>query len=91
MLDCTKLHICMIKILKELVRIELTNNQILALESFIDDRGATIFKNSNLLKVINKNDFKSVPIELAKWTIENGKYCPELELLRRKEIALFTK
>jgi GH24 family phage-related lysozyme (muramidase) len=79
------------KILKELVRIELTNDQILALESFIDDRGATIFKNSNLLKVINKNDLEAVPFELAKWVVENGKHCPDLEQLRQKEIALFTK
>jgi lysozyme len=79
------------KILKELVRIELTKNQILALESFINDRGATIFKNSNLLKVINKNDFEAVPTELAKWVIENGRHRPELEALRQKEITLFTK
>lgn len=79
------------KVVSDLVKVILTESQSAALTSFINDRGATIFKNSNLLKVINKNDFKSVPIELAKWTIENGKYCPELELLRQKEIALFTK
>jgi lysozyme len=59
--------------------------------SFVDDRGTTIFKNSNLLKVINKNDFDSVPSELAKWVIENGRHRPELEQLRQQEIALFTK
>lgn len=79
------------KVVSDLVKVILTESQSAALTSFINDRGATIFKNSNLLKVINKNDFKSVPIELAKWTIENGKHCPELELLRQKEIALFTK
>ena len=79
------------KILKELVRIELTKNQILALESFINDRGATIFKNSNLLKVINKNDLEAVPAELAKWIVDNGRRLPELVELREKEIDLFTK
>ena len=79
------------KTLKELVRIELTKNQILALESFITDRGEEIFKNSNLLKVINKGDFDAVPNELAKWIVDNGRRCPELVKLREKEIALFTE
>lgn len=78
-------------LIKELVRVELTKNQTLALESFIEDRGDAIFKNSNLLKVINKGDFDAVPTELAKWTIDSGRVRPELELLRQKEIALFTK
>lgn len=77
--------------IKELVRIDLTKNQILALESFIKDRGEEIFKNSTLLKVINRGDFDSVPNELAKWTIDNGRRRPELVELREKEIALFTK
>ena len=79
------------KILKELVRSELTKNQILALESFITDRGEEIFKNSNLLKVINRGDFDAVPDELAKWVIDNGRRRPELAELREKEITLFTK
>lgn len=77
--------------IKELVRTELTKNQILALESFITDRGEEIFKNSNLLKVINKGDFDAVPNELAKWVIDNGRRRPELVELREKEITLFTK
>ena len=79
------------KILKELVRVELTKNQILALESFITDRGEEIFKNSNLLKVINRSDFNSVSVELAKWVIDSGRRRPELAELREKEIALFIK
>ena len=79
------------KILKELVRVKLTANQLLAIESFVADRGEEIFKNSNLLKVINRGDFDMVPVELLKWIISNGRVRPELELLRQKEIALFTK
>lgn len=79
------------KIVKDLVKVTLTESQTAALVSFIDDRGATIFKNSNLLKVINKNDFGAVPSELAKWVIENGRHLPELEEMRQKEIILFTK
>lgn len=77
--------------IKELVRTELTKNQTLALESFIKDRGEEIFKNSNLLKVINRGDFDAVPNELAKWIVDNGRRLPELAELREKEIALFTK
>lgn len=79
------------RILKEVVRVELTKNQCLALESFIADRGEEIFKNSNLLKVINRGDFDAVPAELSKWIIDSGRVRPELELRRQKEIALFTK
>ena len=78
-------------LLKELVRIELTKNQILALESFIAVRGEDIFKNSNLLKVINRGDFDAVPSELAKWTVDSGRLSTELKELREKEIMLFTK
>jgi len=79
------------KIVKDLVKVTLTESQTAALVSFVDDRGPTIFKNSNLLKVINKNDFNAVPNELKKWVIENGKVRSELEELRQKEISLFTK
>lgn len=75
----------------QLVRIELTENQLLALESFIQDRGEEIFKNSSLLKAINRNDLAAVPAELAKWTMDHGRHNEQLVLLRQKEIALFTK
>lgn len=77
--------------IKELVKVSLTDNQILALESFINDRGQDIFKNSSLLKVINRGDFDAVPNELAKWIVDNGRRLPELVELREKEIALFTE
>jgi lysozyme len=79
------------KLVKDLVKVKLTESQTAAIVSFINDRGQTIFKNSNLLKVINKNDFEAVPNELSKWVIENGRHRPELELLRQKEISLFTE
>ena len=79
------------KLVKDLVKVKLTESQTAALVSFVDDRGQTIFKNSNLLKVINKNDFGAVPAELAKWVIENGRHRHELDELRQKEITLFTK
>lgn len=79
------------KIIKSLVRVELNSNQIQALTSFINDRGVSAFRNSNLLKAINRKDFDLVPKELAKWTIDQGRISPELAALRQQEIELFTK
>ena len=75
----------------ELVKVELTNNQLQALESFVNDRGLDIFKNSTLLKVINRNEFEQVPTELRKWVVNNGRKLNELVELREQEVALFTK
>jgi lysozyme len=75
----------------DLVSVDLTKNQRLALESFINDRGIIIFKNSKLLKVINAEDFEAVPAELMKWTVVAGKVDEELVKLRKKEVALFQK
>ena len=75
----------------ELVRVQLTNNQLQALESFVNDRGLEIFKNSTLLKVINRNEFEQVPTELRKWVVNNGRKLNELVELREQEVALFTK
>lgn len=75
----------------ELVKVKLTNNQLQALESFINDRGLEIFKNSTLLKVINRSEFDQVPVELRKWSVSNGRKSTELADLREQEIALFAK
>jgi lysozyme len=75
----------------ELVKVKLTNNQLQALESFINDRGLEIFKNSTLLKVINRNELEQVPSELRKWSVSNGRKSVELANLREQEIALFAK
>jgi lysozyme len=75
--------------IKELVRVELNKNQTQALTSFVADRGVSAFKNSNLLKVINRNDFDNVPHELSKWVVDAGKRSADLEQLRQKEIKLF--
>jgi lysozyme len=77
--------------INELVRVELTNNQIQALESFVNDRGLDIFKNSTLLKVINRNEFEQVPSELRKWIVDHGRKSDELVKLREQEVALFAK
>jgi lysozyme len=79
------------KEIKPLIKVDLTTNQAAAIESFVECRGITAFKNSNLLKAINRGDFDNVPTELAKWAVEQGRVKEELTKLRQKEIELFTK
>lgn len=77
--------------IKNLVRVDLNKNQIQALTSFIDSQGVSAFKNSNLLKAINRGDFDAVPTELNKWIMNSGRRDDELITLRQTEIDLFTK
>ncbi len=79
------------KLIRDLVKVELTESQISALESFINDRGAAIFRNSNLLKAINRNDTDSAVAEFKRWIVDNGRQRDDLVELRAKEISLFTK
>lgn len=77
--------------IKELVRVDLTNSQLEALESFVESQGIAIFRNSSLLKAINKNDTQAVITEFRRWVLQSGKPSIELTEAREKEIALFTK
>lgn len=77
--------------LKDLVKVELTQNQTQALEMFISHLGTDVFKNSTLLKVLNKNDLDSVPRELSRWVIDSGRRSEEMTQQRQIEIDLFTK
>jgi lysozyme len=79
------------QIIKELVKTTLNKNQTQALEEFIDNLGVDVFKNSTLLKVINRNDLDSVPDELARWTVESGRRSDAMVKQRQKEIELFTQ
>ena len=79
------------QIIKELVKTTLNENQIQALEKFIDNLGVDVFKNSTLLKVINRNELKSVPNEMARWVVESGRKSDEMARQRQKEIELFTQ
>ena len=79
------------QIIKDLVKVTLTKNQQAALESFVDSMGEDVFKNSTLLKAINKNELDTVPAELARWNVQSGKRSVELDALRQQEIDLFNQ
>jgi GH24 family phage-related lysozyme (muramidase) len=77
--------------IEELVRVNLTNSQFEALESFVSSQGIAIFRNSALLKAINRNDTQTAVEEFRKWILQSGRPSVELADLREKEISLFTK
>jgi lysozyme len=79
------------QIIKEFVKTKLNKNQTQALEQFIDNLGVDVFKNSTLLKVINRNEFDAVPKELGRWIISSGRKSDEMVKQRQKEIELFTQ
>lgn len=77
------------QLIKDFVKVDLTKNQVSALESFINSMGEDVFKNSTLLKVLNRNELSTVPAELSKWVVQSGRRSAELVQLREQEIQLF--
>lgn len=77
--------------IKELVKTKLNKNQTEAIESFIEHLGIDVFKNSTLLKVLNKNEFDAVPMELSRWVMSSGRRSEAMVHQRQIEINLFTK
>lgn len=69
----------------------LNDNQFAALVSFVFNVGEAAFKKSTLLKKLNKGDYDSVPSELMKWTMANGKRVPGLANRRAAEGGLWVK
>lgn len=56
-----------------LVRVPLTANQRVVLESFVFNLGASRLMSSTLLRLLNQGDYASVPRELARWNKETLK------------------
>jgi lysozyme len=79
------------KAISDLVKTKLNNNQTQAIELFVEHLGVNMFKNSTLLKVLNKNEFDLVPQELARWIRNNGRVSEQMIEQRQIEIDLFTK
>ena len=75
--------------LQKLLRVDLTDNQYLALLSFIYNIGATQFADSTVLKYVNEGKFELVPDELRKWNKVNNEVSLGLTRRREKEANLF--
>ena len=72
------------------VTVELSQNQFDALVCFCFNIGAGAFKDSTLLKELNKGNYDAVPGQLGKWVKADGKSVAGLVNLRNKEINLWT-
>lgn len=75
--------------LESVVTVELTQNQIDALASFIYNLGAGAFKKSTLLKLINAGKFADAALEFQKWNRAGGKVVSGLTRRRNAEMVLF--
>lgn len=73
----------------EKVKVPLSENQKVALASFIFNVGPTAFKNSTLLKKLNKNDIKGAADEFDRWILDNGVIKKGLINRRKEEKELF--
>lgn len=84
------------KVINDNVKVSLNQNQNDALVSFVYNVGPTNFRNSTLLKVLNKGEYASVPSEMKRWNKgrdEQGNLIelPGLVKRRAAEAALFEK
>lgn len=77
--------------LKQYVKVPLTQNQYDALASFVYNLGATNFKKSTLLKMLNKGDYKGAADQLLRWDKQKGKVLRGLTIRRNHERDLFLK
>jgi lysozyme len=84
------LKIAEFPVLTEVSRdIVLSQEQYDALVDFVFNVGATNFRQSTLLKVINAEEFHRVPEQLRRWVNAGGKKLRGLVTRREREIALF--
>ena len=79
-----------IKPLKE-VKVPLSDNEKIALASFIYNVGPNAFKTSTLLKKLNVGDKKGAAQEFKRWIYDNGKVQKGLVNRRNREMNLFLK
>tara|TARA_R110000868_G_scaffold77809_1_gene222564 strand:+ start:651 stop:1223 length:573 start_codon:yes stop_codon:yes gene_type:complete len=77
--------------LKKYIKVPLTQNQYDALASFVYNLGETNFKNSTLLKMLNKGDYQGAADQLPRWNKQKGKVLKGLTIRRNHERDLFLK
>lgn len=79
------------KSVSELTLRPLNQNQFDALVSFCYNCGVNAFKNSTLLKKLNKGDYEGVANEFPRWNKSNGKVLNGLAKRREAERQLFMR
>lgn len=83
--DCRKAEQC----IEDHVEVDLNQNQIDALVSFIFNLGCGNFRSSTLLKLINVCNMEAAAKQFQKWNKGNGKVMAGLTSRRNAESELF--
>lgn len=78
------------KVVNENVKVPLNQNQFDTLVSFSFNVGPAAFKNSTLLKVLNKREYDEVPKQLRRWVYAGGYKVRGLQIRRENEIKLWS-
>jgi len=71
------------------VEVELTQEQFDALVVWVYNLGPTNFRNSTLLKRLNKSNYEDVPNQIKRWDKAGGKTLSGLTKRRASEAHLF--
>ena len=74
-----------------LVQSELTQGQFDAIVDFTYNVGITAFKNSTMLKLLNKGDYEGAAGEFPKWVKGGGRTLPGLVKRRKREMEMFNE
>jgi lysozyme len=72
------------------VKVPLTENQRIALVSFVFNLGCGAFCRSTLLKRLNAGEYEAVPAELGRWIKNNGRVIKGLINRRNKEAEMWS-
>jgi lysozyme len=75
----------------QLVKVELTQNQLDALVSFIYNIGTKAFEKSTLLRKINEKKPEEAAGQFSRWVYGNGRKLPGLIARRAAESKLFSE
>ncbi|GAA4667469.1 lysozyme [Bartonella pachyuromydis] len=78
-------------VVEKTVTVPLNDEQFAALVSFSYNIGIDAFRDSTLVKKLNKGNYEAVPTELQKWTRVGGKRLPGLVNRRAAEAGLWAQ
>ena len=73
------------------VQVPLNQNQYDAIASFIYNVGATAFRKSTMLKLLNAGDYEGAANQFPRWNKQKGKVLNGLTKRRQEEKTLFKK
>jgi lysozyme len=74
---------------KRLIQIELNENELSALCSFVYNLGSGRLQSSTLRAKLNRGDYEGAALEFPKWRRAGGKILRGLVLRREMEVKLF--